>query len=111
MVFADRNQLQLGSCTAQAAVGVVEYFENRAFGKHIDGSCLFVYKTTRNLMGVIGDTGAWLRFAWHLETYAVCRPEKYWPYTNNKQPGPAGNRTFHDEPTTFVYSIADISKL
>jgi len=46
------NQKSLGSCTAHAAVGVVEYFQRRAFEKHIDGSRLFVYKTTRNLMGV-----------------------------------------------------------
>ena len=80
------NQLQLGSCTAQAAVGVVEYFENRAFGKHIDGSRLFVYKTTRNLMGVIGDTGAWLRFAMASLNLCGVPPEKYWPYTDKKQP-------------------------
>ena len=101
------NQLQIGSCTAQAAVGVVEYFENRAYGKHLDGSRLFVYKTTRNLMGVVGDTGAWLRFAMASLNLCGVPPEKYWPYTDNKEPGPAGDPTFDDEPTTFVYSIAD----
>src|SRR6266446_3209943 len=34
------NQLGLGSCSAHAAMGVVEYFERRAFGKHVDGSRL-----------------------------------------------------------------------
>ena len=52
------NQKGLGSCTAHAGVGVVEYFQNRAFGKHLEGSRLFVYKATRNLMQVTGDTGA-----------------------------------------------------
>ena len=55
------NQGALGSCTANAAVGVAEYFQHRAFGKHINGSRLFIYKATRNLMGVVGDTGAWRR--------------------------------------------------
>ena len=55
------NQLELGACTAHAAAGIVEYFEKRAFGRHIDASRLFLYKTTRNLMQVMGDTGAWLR--------------------------------------------------
>ena len=32
------NQLDLGSCTANAAAGIVEYFERRAFGKHIEAS-------------------------------------------------------------------------
>jgi C1A family cysteine protease len=32
------DQGQLGSCTANAGVGLVEYFERRAYGKHIDAS-------------------------------------------------------------------------
>lgn len=45
------NQGGLGSCSAHAGMRVVEYFERRAFGKHIDGSRLFLYKATRDLMG------------------------------------------------------------
>ena len=52
------NQQNLGSCSAHAAVGIVEYFERRAFGKYLDGSRLFVYKVTRDLLQVTGDTGA-----------------------------------------------------
>lgn len=101
------NQRSLGSCTAHAGVGIIEYFERRAFGKHIDGSRLFVYKATRNLMGVVGDTGAWLRNT--MGALALCGipPEEYWPYTDKKQPGPAGERTFDEEPPSFVYAIAD----
>ncbi len=32
------DQLSLGSCTANAAVGMVEYFQKRAFGMHLEGS-------------------------------------------------------------------------
>ncbi len=39
------NQGSLGSCTANASVGIVEYFERKAFGKHIDASRLFLYKS------------------------------------------------------------------
>lgn len=94
------NQRGLGSCTANAAVGVVEYFERRAFGKHIDGSRLFVYKTTRNLMGVTGDTGAWLRNT--MGALALCGvpPAKHWPYTDKKP-------DFDKEPSSFVYAVAD----
>ncbi len=101
------NQRSLGSCTAHAAVGVVEYFERRAFKKHIDGSRLFIYKVTRNLMGVVGDTGAWLRTT--MGALALCgvAPEKYWPYTDRKQSGASGERTFDDEPPSFVYAVAD----
>lgn len=101
------NQLQLGSCTANAGVGVVEYFQRRSFKKHFDGSRLFVYKTTRNLMGVQGDTGAFLRNT--MGAIALCGipPEKYYPYTDRKEAGSSGERTFDDEPSGFVYSLAD----
>jgi C1A family cysteine protease len=44
------DQQSIGSCTANAGVGMVEYFERKAFGKHIDASRLFLYKATRNLL-------------------------------------------------------------
>ena len=94
------NQGSLGSCTAHSALGIVEYFENRAFGKHIDGSRLFVYKTTRNLMGVTGDTGAWLRNTMGALSLCGVPPEKYWPYYTE-------DPDFDNEPTSFIYSIAD----
>jgi C1A family cysteine protease len=92
------NQGNLGSCSAHAGMGVVEYLEKRAFGKHIDGSRLFLYKTTRNLMRVTGDTGAWLRNV--MGALALCGvpDEKYWPYVI---------ADFDKEPEAFVYSIAD----
>jgi C1A family cysteine protease len=49
------NQQSIGSCTAHAGVGLVEYFERKAFGTHIDASRLFLYKVTRNLLQVAGD--------------------------------------------------------
>lgn len=101
------DQGGLGSCTAQAGVGVVEYFERRAFGRHIEGSRLFVYKATRNLMGVVGDTGAWLRTTMGALVLCGVPPEKYWPYTDRKQPVPTGERTFDEEPPSFVYAVAD----
>jgi C1A family cysteine protease len=92
------NQENLGSCTAHAAMGIVEYFEKKAFGKYIDGSRLFVYKTTRNLMGVTGDTGAWLRNAMGALVLCGVPPEKYLPYVV---------ADFDKEPSAFVYSMAD----
>lgn len=101
------NQLNLGSCTAQAAVGVIEYFERRAFNRHIDASRLFIYKTTRNLMGVVGDTGAWLRYTMGALRFCGAPPEKYWPYTDRQHPGPESERTFDAEPPSFVYAMAE----
>ena len=92
------NQLDLGSCTAHAAAGIVEYFEKRAFGKHIDASRLFLYKTTRNLMQVSGDTGAWLRETMAALVLCGVPDEKYWPYKI---------KDFDNEPSGFVYALAE----
>lgn len=92
------NQLDLGACTAHAASGIVEYFEKRAFGKHIDASRLFLYKTTRNLMQVSGDTGAWLRETMGALVLCGVPDEKYWPYKV---------KDFDKEPTGFVYALAE----
>jgi C1A family cysteine protease len=101
------NQGALGSCTANAAIGIVEYYERRAYNRLIHGSRLFTYKTTRNLMGVVGDTGAWLRDTMGSLVLFGVPPEKYWPYTTRMDPGTAGKRTFDEEPGSFVYAMAD----
>ncbi len=100
------NQRSLGSCTAQAGVGLVEYYERRAFGMHIDASRLFLYKVTRNLMGLAGDTGAYLRTTIGAMALFGVPPEKYWPYTDKKHPGSAAERTFDAEPSAFCYAFA-----
>lgn len=91
------DQGQLGSCTANAGVGLVEYFERRAFGKHIDASRLFLYKATRNLMREKGDTGAFLRTTMGALVLFGVPPEEYWPYKI---------ANFDKEPTAFCYAFA-----
>lgn len=91
------NQGSLGSCTAQAGVGLVEYLERRALSRHVDGSRLFVYKATRNLLGWRGDTGAYCRTTLKaLAKFGVC-PERYWPYVISK---------FDDDPPAFCWAYA-----
>src|SRR5207247_6616554 len=55
------DQGALGSCTANAGAGLVEYFEKRSFGNYTSAARLFIYKATRDLLGWTGDTGAYLR--------------------------------------------------
>jgi C1A family cysteine protease len=92
------NQGNIGSCTAHAGVGIVEYYEKRAFNKHIDASRLFLYKTTRNLMQITGDAGGWLRCTMGALVLCGVPTEKYWPYNVDD---------FDEEPGAFVYSVAD----
>lgn len=91
------NQLDIGSCTAHAGVGVYEYFERRAFGRHIDASRLFLYKTTRNMAHWTGDTGAFLRTTMGAMVLFGVPPEEFWPYVI---------ADFDKEPPAFCYAFA-----
>jgi C1A family cysteine protease len=93
------DQGALGSCTAQAGVGIIEYYERKAFGRHIDASRLFLYKVTRNLMKMKGDTGAYLRSTIGAMVLFGVPPEEYWPYADDRD-------GFDEEPPAFCYSFA-----
>ncbi|AAL95477.1 cysteine protease [Fusobacterium nucleatum subsp. nucleatum ATCC 23726] len=97
------DQLTLGSCTANAAVGIVEYFQRRAHGIHIEGSRLFIYKATRKLMMTKGDSGAWLRSTMGALVLFGVPDEKYFPYTLD---GIHINPSWDEEPDSFLYSMA-----
>ena len=93
------DQGDLGSCTAQAGAGVIEYYERKAFGRHTDTSRLFLYKTTRNLMKAKGDTGGYLRTTIGAMVLFGVPPEEYWPYTDDE-------KKFDKEPNAFTYAFA-----
>jgi len=90
------DQGSIGSCTANAGVGMVEYFERKASGKHIDASRLFLYKVTRNLLHWTGDTGAFLRSTMGALVLFGVPPEEYWPYKT---------ADYDKEPTAFCYAF------
>jgi C1A family cysteine protease len=100
------DQGALGSCTANAGVGLIEYFERRAYGNHIDASRLFLYKTTRDLMQLSGDTGAYLRTTMASMVLFGVPPEKYWPYNISGFNVSQGTENFDVEPPAFCYSFA-----
>jgi len=93
------DQRMLGSCTAQAGAGVIEYYERKSFGRHIDASRLFLYKVTRNLMKQKGDTGAYLRTTIGAMVLFGVPPEEYWAYTDDAI-------KFDAEPPAFCYAFA-----
>lgn len=89
------DQGSIGSCTAHAGVGMIEYFESRAYGRHLDASRLFLYKVTRNMLGWTGDTGAFLRTTMGAMALFGTPPESYWPYVISK---------YDQEPSAFLYA-------
>ena len=93
------DQGSLGSCTAQAGAGVIEYYERKSFRRHIDASRLFLYKATRNLMKMKGDTGAYLRTTMGAMVLFGVPPEDHWPYTDDE-------KGFDKEPPAFCYAFA-----
>jgi C1A family cysteine protease len=100
------DQGSLGSCTANAGVSMMEYFQKHATGKYTPLSRLFLYKATRNIGQRIGDTGAWLRETLGAIVLLGIVPDMYWPYDISKfdrEPSIMGVQ----ETTAFVYSVAD----
>lgn len=91
------NQENIGSCTANAGVGLMEYYQRRVFGKYLNLSRLFLYKTTRNLLGWTGDTGAYLRTTMKAMVMLGVCPEKHLPYWTS---------AYDNEPTAFHYALA-----
>lgn len=91
------DQEDIGSCTANAGVGLMEYYQRRVFGKHLDLSRLFLYKTTRNLLGWDGDTGAYLRTTMKAMVMLGVCPEEHLPYNTFD---------YDEEPEAFHYALA-----
>lgn len=91
------DQGQIGSCTANAVIGLVEYFERRSKGEFLDASRRFLYKVTRKLYRLEGDSGAYIRGTTRaLHLFGTC-PEEFWPYDEAK---------YDDEPPAFCYAFA-----
>jgi C1A family cysteine protease len=92
------DQRQLASASAHACLGLVSYFTRRASGEALDGSRLFLYKTTRLLLDWPGDRGAPLRATLKAMVRFGIPPEHLWPYDVNR---------FDEEPGPFLYSFAN----
>lgn len=91
------TQGSIQSCTAHAAITLVEYYQIRASGKHLDASRLFLYKMARNLLGYQEDKGANARTTMKALAMFGVPPEKYWGYDTTK---------LYEEPPAFCYALA-----
>lgn len=93
------DQGDLGSCTANAGVGLVEFFERKASNnqKFVNLSRLFLYKVTRTFGNIKGDNGASLRETLGALVLFGTPPEDYFIYDISK---------FDNEPSAFCYAFA-----
>jgi len=93
------DQGNVGSCTAQAVVGALEYFERKSRGEHVDGSRLFLYRVTRRFLGWErrGDTGAFVRSTIKAARLFGVAPERYWRHDR---------QDWDAEPEAFQYAFA-----
>jgi hypothetical protein len=92
------DQGQLGSCTANATVGALEYLYNRRDGQSPELSRLFVYYNSRRIRGTTNqDSGAYICDAMSsVLSFGACG-EDIWPYNIN---------SFSMEPSQQAYEEA-----
>jgi C1A family cysteine protease len=90
------NQGPIHSCTAHAVIGMIEFLMYQSRGISEELSRLFLYKTTRRLLGSQGDSGATLRATLKAVARFGVPQEQYWPYNISK---------YDMDPDAFVYSI------
>jgi C1A family cysteine protease len=91
------DQGPLHSCTAATTAALVSYFQRKAHGRTFEPSLLFLYKVTRNLLRLQGDSGALLRATMQALRLFGVTPEDRWPSV-------AQNLDL--EPLPFHYAIA-----
>ena len=97
-----KDQGQLGSCTANAAAYMYEAFLRllQSSGEpapDLQFNRLFIYKATRNLLHLTGDTGAYLRSVMKCLAMFGAPSEEFLPYDTAK---------FEEEPSAFLYAMA-----
>ena len=92
------DQGALGSCTAQALAGHLEFLDNLGDNQYTDVSRLLIYYNERRLRGtVLSDSGAAIRDGIKTLAKLGSCPEKAWPYVIAQ---------FTDSPPTVCYTAA-----
>ena len=109
------NQGQLGSCTANALAGNLEFLEKKAGRRATNLSRLFIYYNERAMEGTISDdAGAMIRDGVKsLVKLGVCT-ETSWPYKIEKfaqKPPDACYKTASDHQVTSYHRIISLQQM
>jgi C1A family cysteine protease len=104
------DQGNLGSCTANAGAGTVQFLQKKE-GMHVFmPSRLFIYYYERALEGTIGsDAGATLRDSMKVLAAMGAPPESMWPYVESQftwHPSPQANMAGKKDLITSYLSIS-----
>jgi len=106
------DQKSLGSCTAQALAGNMEFLDNLPDSKYIDISRLFIYYNERVLMDSVDyDSGASLRDGIKcLKNYGACK-EALWPYKIDKFTRKPSQKCYQEAKKRCIKSYHRINNL
>lgn len=109
------DQGQIGSCTANASVAMIEYLERRRYGLHTDLSRLFTYYNARKYGGNVGeDTGAHIRDALRSLVHEGAAEELLWPYDPARfaqEPPPTAYSDATDRQARVYYRVRSLQEL
>ena len=110
------DQGQLGSCTANAIAGAIEFDQIKADLKEFTPSRLFIYYNERAMEGTINsDSGAQIRDGIKVVATLGAPPEKDWPYNiakfSQKPPAAAFNDAKQHLVVLYQRLIQDLGTL
>jgi C1A family cysteine protease len=109
------DQGQLGSCTANALAGAIEFLERKDKVPFKDFSRLFIYYNERVLEHTVNsDSGAMIRDGIKTMAKQGACSEKSWPYIESKfkaKPGPACYKEALDHQITSYYRILTLDQM
>jgi len=112
---AVENQGQLGSCTANALVGNLEFLEKKAGQPVTDLSRLFIYYNERAMEGTVGeDSGAAIRDGVKSLVHQGVCGEQSWPYNIarfTQKPPPACYQSAADHKVTSYHRVVGLLQM
>lgn len=105
------DQLELGSCTANAIGGAFEFEQRKGSLEEFVPSRLFIYYNERKIEGTVNqDSGARIRDGIKTTVSIGVCPETDWPYDITKFVGPPPPKCFTDAPANRVITYHRVTQ-